>query len=151
MTNDILGHFVFRRSFSGSYFRIMSNPPQKAIYSSRNKSQMAPNEKVLFHGKLGLISTWGKRLCFGRESTVFEETMKEIGSIDEHFPLCGSAWGAIWGRLSKKDLFKKNGVQKMCRFSIFLEGDFGCFRGDFCEFVRIVAWSRDGKWWEGVN
>ena len=38
------------------YFRIMSNPSQKAIYSSRNKSQMAPNEKVSFHEKLWLRS-----------------------------------------------------------------------------------------------
>ena len=70
----------------------MSNPSQKAVYSSRNKSQMAPNEKVLFHEKLGLRSkTWGKRLCFGRESPVFEENMKERRSIDEHFALGGSA------------------------------------------------------------
>ena len=56
----------------------MLSPSQKAICSSRNKSKMAPNEKVFFQDKLGLRSkTWGKRLCFGRESPVFEESMKE--------------------------------------------------------------------------
>ena len=78
MKSDMLGNLVFRRSFFGSYFRIMSNPSQKAICSTRNKSQMAPNEKMCFHEKLGLRSnTPGKRLCFGRESPVFEESMKE--------------------------------------------------------------------------
>ena len=76
----------------GSYFIIMSNPSQKAIYSYRNKSQMAPNEKVCFHEKLGLRSkTPGKNNVVGRESPVFEEKMKERGSIDEHFALGGSA------------------------------------------------------------
>ena len=92
MKNCMLGYVLFRRSILGSYFRIMSNPSQKAISSSRNKSQMAPNEKVLFHEKLGLRSnTLGKRLCFGRESPVFEEQMKERRSMYEHVPLCGSA------------------------------------------------------------
>ena len=103
MENDMLGHFLFRMLFSGSYFRIMSNPSQNTIYSSRNKSQMAPNDKVAFHEKLGLRSnTWGKNPFFYRGNQVSEETMKERGSMYEHFPLCGSAWGAIWSRLLKK-------------------------------------------------
>ena len=70
----------------------MSNPSQTAIYSSRNKSQMAPNEKVFFHEKLGLRSTTpGKSHVVDRESPVFEEKMKERGSIDRHFALGGSA------------------------------------------------------------
>ena len=88
--NVILGHLLFRRSFFLSYFRIMSNPLHKAIYSSRNKSQMAPKEKVLFHEQLGLRSnTPGKSHVFDRESAVFKETMKERGPIDEHFAFCG--------------------------------------------------------------
>ena len=112
----MLGHFVFRRLFFGSWFRIMLSPSQKAICSSRNKSQIAPNEKVLFEEKLGLIlNTWSKRLCFGPKSPVFEETMKERGSMYEHFPLCRSAWGAIWGRLlqiefSPKTVFRHGDV-----------------------------------------
>ena len=70
----------------------MSNRSQKAIYSSRNKSQMAPNEKVSFHEKLGLRSnTSCKSYVFDRESQVVEEKMKERGSIDEHVALGGSA------------------------------------------------------------
>ena len=34
----------------------MSNPSQKAIFYSRNKYQMAPNEKFFFHEKKGLRS-----------------------------------------------------------------------------------------------
>ena len=64
---------------------------------------MAPNEKVSFHEKLGLRSkTPGKSNAFDRESPVSEENIKERGSIDEHFALGGSAWGAIWGQLLKK-------------------------------------------------
>ena len=103
------GSFLFRRSFFGPYFRIMSNPSQTAVYSSRNKSQMAPNEKVFFHEKLVLRSkTWGKSPCFYCKSPVFEESMKERGSTYEHFPLCGSAWAAIWGRLLKKPFCTKH-------------------------------------------
>ena len=70
----------------------MSNPSQKAIYSSRNKSQMAPNEKMHFHEKLGLRSkTPGTSYVFDCDSPVLEEKMKERGSIDEHFALGGSA------------------------------------------------------------
>ena len=70
----------------------MSNPSQKAIYSSRNKSQTAPNETVPFHEQLGLRSkTPSKSNVVDRENPVFEEKMKERRSIDEHFALCGSA------------------------------------------------------------
>ena len=45
-----------------------------------------------FHEKLGLRSkTPGKSHVVDRESPVFEEKIKERGSIDEHFALCGSA------------------------------------------------------------
>ena len=56
----------------------MSNPSQKAIYSPRNKSQMAPHEKVFFHEKMGLRSTSPGGSPFSdRKNSVFEETMKE--------------------------------------------------------------------------
>ena len=74
----------------------MSNPLQNAICSTRNKSQMAPTKKMLFHEELGLRSnTLGKRLCFGPQSPVFEEKMKERGSMHERFPFCGAAGAAI--------------------------------------------------------
>ena len=96
MKNYILGHLLLRRSLFWSYLGIMSHPSQKARYSSRNKSQMAPNEKVPFHEKLGLESeTPSKSRVFYRGSPVFEEKMKERGSTDEHFALGGSARGAI--------------------------------------------------------
>ena len=70
----------------------MSNPSQKAIHSSRNKSQMAPNTKMPFHDKLGLRSkTPSKSNVFDRENPILEEKMKERGSIDEHVALGGSA------------------------------------------------------------
>ena len=34
--------------------------------------------------------------------------MKERGSIYDHFALSGSAWGAIWGRLSKNYFCQEN-------------------------------------------
>ena len=30
-------------------------------------------------------------------------------------------------------------------FLVFWEGGFGCFRRDFDEFVKMLAWNRDGK------
>ena len=53
---------------------------------------MAPNEKVTFLEKLELRSkTPGKRTFFRRKSQLFEETMKERGSMCGHFALSGSA------------------------------------------------------------
>ena len=40
---------------------------------------------------------------------------------------------------------EKNDFQKSWCFLVFSEGDFGCFRKHFGEFVGIVAWNRDGK------
>ena len=130
-------YFLFRRSFFGSYFSIMSNPPQKAICSSRNKSKMAPNEKVLFQEKLGLRSkTWGKSPFFHRRSQVFKETMKERGSMYEHFPLCGSAWAAIRGRLLKKQFCTKYRFSEKLTFWGFSGGCFLVFPNRFCWMCR---------------
>ena len=53
---------------------------------------MAQNEKGASHEKLRLRSkTPGKSNVFYRGSPVFEEKMKDRGSIDEHFALGGSA------------------------------------------------------------
>ena len=70
----------------------MSNPPQKVICSSRNKSQMAPNEKVCFHEKLGSrLKSPRKSLLVDRKRQFFQENMKERGSRYGHVALCGSA------------------------------------------------------------
>ena len=50
-----------------------------------------------------LISTTEvKGYMLGSENQVFEEQMKERGSMFEHFPLCGSARAAIQGRLRQQ-------------------------------------------------
>ena len=77
--------------------------------------------------------------------------MKERGSIYDHFALSGSAWGAIWGRLSKNEFSQEIGFQKNCRFCTFPESDVGRFLRDVFNVVRILAWNKDGKWWEGHN
>ena len=144
MKITFLGHLVFRRSCFGSNFRIMSNPPQKAVYSTREKSQMAPNEKVLFHDKLGSRSnTWGKRLCFGRECPVFLESMEERGSMYFHFADRPELPYEV--DFSRNRFARNIGFENMWRFESFLEGEFGCFRRDSGEFVGILTWNRDGK------
>ena len=94
-----------------SYFRIMSNPPGTALgCSSRNKKQNSSKRKVLVQEKLELTTnTWSKRLGLGPECPVFEK-MEEIISMYEHFPVYGSAWGAIWGRLLKTEFSTKTNV-----------------------------------------
>ena len=125
--------FYLEGRFFWSYFRTMSNPSQKAICSSRNKSQMAPNGKVLLHEKLGLRSKHRVQIRFFRRNQVFAESMKERGSMYEHFPLCGSAWAAIWGRLVKKEFSdKKSGFRKVYVFC------FVCFWGCFLVFPKRV-------------
>jgi hypothetical protein len=71
------------------FFIVFFVPPPHLFCS---KSQMAPNEKVTYHGKLWLRSkAQCKSHVVDRESPAFEENVKERGSIDEHFTLCGSA------------------------------------------------------------
>ena len=119
----------------------MSNPPQKAVCSTRNKSKKAPNEKVLFHENLGSRSkTWGKRLCFGRESPVFEESMKERGSMYEHFPLCGSAWAAIWGRLLTKEFSNTKSFFRKVDVFRFLGGWLWVFPKRFRWVCKDFGW-----------
>ena len=80
---------------------------------------MAPNEKVFFHEKLGLRSkTPGKSQVVGCKSLLFDENLMERGSMYDHFTLCGSAWGAIWGRLSKKEFSPKTVSRLCCVFAL---------------------------------
>ena len=100
---DIL---FFRRSLFDSILELCRTR-RKRLYVLGEINQIRLQMKTYFFmEKLGSRSkSWGKRLCFGRESLVFSvflEKMKERGSMYEHFPLCGSAWAAIWGRLSTK-------------------------------------------------
>ena len=88
---------------------------------------MAPNESA-FPWKTGVeIKNLRYKSVFERKSQVFEESIKERGSMYEHFPLCGSAWGAIWGRLSKKKFYRKSVFRKFDVSGILLEGGVGRF------------------------
>ena len=66
----------------------MSNPSHKPIYSSRNKSQMAPNKKMFFHEKLGLRSkTWGKNPLFIAKVKFLKKVWKKEDQCTVIFPL----------------------------------------------------------------
>ena len=91
------------------------------ICSTRNKSQMAPNEKVCVYEKLGLRSKHRVKVIFEMKKCVFAESMEERGSMYEHFPLCGSARGTIWGRLVKKEFSNKNRFSENVTFWILFE------------------------------
>ena len=55
----------------------MSNPPQKAICSTRNKSKKAPNEKVCVYEKLGLRAKHRvKVICLIVEITFLQKVWK---------------------------------------------------------------------------
>ena len=105
--------------------------------------------------KLGLRSKHQVKVVFvDRRKCVFAETMKERGSMYEHFPLCGSARAAVRGRLLTKPFSDKNRFSENLvswDFLTFWEGDSGCFRRDFGEFVRILARNPDEKCCQGVN
>ena len=59
-------------------------------------------------------------ICLGPESPVCEETMKERGSMYEHFPLCGSARAAIRGRLLKKPFYTKHRFSEENKYVLLL-------------------------------
>ena len=102
-----------------------------------------------FLEKLGSRSkTWGKRLCFGRESPfffVFLETMKERGSMYEYFPLCGSTRAAIPGRLLTKKLSNKNRFSEKKIFFDFVGRCFLVFSKRFrwvCKDFGSESWRK---------
>ena len=149
MKNDTLEHVWFRRSFLGSYFRIMSNPSQKAICSSRNKSQMAPNEKVLFHEKLGLRSnTWGTIPFLIVKVQFLKKLWKKEDQCTSIFHFADRPEVPYEVDFWRNSFSKQKPVSEN---STFFECDFGCFLRDFWKCVRILAWSKDGKCCQALN
>ena len=69
-------------------------------------------------------NAWGTSPFLNRKSPVFEESMKDRGSMYEHFASGGSARAAVGGRLLKKPFCTKH-----------LFGDFFTF---FWLFGRVV-------------
>ena len=146
-----LGHFVCIRLFDS--ILELCRTHRKRLYVLQEINQRRLQMKKYFFRK-----NWGRDKQLevkGRflvaKNQFFEESMKDRGSMCEHFPLCGSAWAAIWGRLLKKPFCTNIGFQKCWRFWTFPEGGFGRFRKDFCEFVGIVARNPDEKCCQGVN
>ena len=79
---------------------------------------------------------------------ILEENVIERGSIYHRFPLSGSAWGAIWGRVLKKEFFNKNRFWDNCSF---LGHDFGRFRRTSDGFSMILARHLHEKWYSDIN
>ena len=132
MKNDILGHFLFRRSFFDSILELCRTR-RKRLYE-KVLFQDGSKWKSAFSWKTGVeIKTPGKSSFFDRRNHVFAESMKERGSMYEHFPLCRSAWGAIWGRLLKKPFCTKHRFLEMLMF-------FGFFGGWFWVFPKRFLW-----------
>ena len=122
------------------------------ICSTRNKSQMAPNEKVCVYEKLGLRSKHRVKVVFLIVESVF---LQKLWKTEDR---CTSIFHfADRPELPYEVDFWRNrfptiiGFQKIWRFRVFLDGDFGCFRRDFDGFVIILARNPDGKWCHGVN
>ena len=78
MTNDILGHFVFRRSLFDSILELCRTR-RKRLYVLREINQIRLQMKsYFFMEKLGSRSnSWGKRLCVGRESLFFSGFLRK--------------------------------------------------------------------------
>ena len=134
------------------YFRIMSSPSQKAICSSRNESKMAPNEKCFFRKNWGWDQQLEVKVLF---LIVKVQFLRKIWKIEDQ---CASIFHfADRPELPYEVDFWRNrfaqniGFRKSWRVWTFLEGEFGCFRRDFYEFVRILAWNRDEKCCQDPN
>ena len=114
------------RIFEGSgpfrpHFYTKKNPPGRARTPHGLEAKPRPDKEnpgptplpgkssVLW--KTGVdIKTPGKSPFLYRRNLVFAESMEKRRSMYEHFPLCGSAWAAIRGRLLKKKLSNTKSV-----------------------------------------
>ena len=124
----------------------------KSSETSWHKPQMAPNEKVSFHEKLGLRSkTPSSSPWFHHRIQLFEENLIERGSMYGHFAFSGSPWGAIRGRLLKKEFSKQQSRLSEKLTCLLLESEFERFLKYVCNCVIISAWNLDGKCCQGLN
>ena len=71
--------------------------------------------------------------------------MKERGSMCEQFPLCGSAWAAIWGQLLKKPFCTKHRLSDFFTFFYFFGRWFWVFPKRFrwvCKDFGLEPWRK---------
>ena len=113
--------FVFRRSFL-SHMLELCRAHHKRLYILQEINQRRLQIKKCFFTK-----NWGwdqelevKGYVLVQKVQFFEETVKERGSMYEHFPLCGSARAAIPGRLLTKEFSNKNRFSEMLTLLVFL-------------------------------
>ena len=150
------GDILFRKSLVDSILELCRTRRTR-LYVLREINQIRLQMKTYFFmEKLGSRSkSWGKRLCFGRESPVFSSLFLEGWKKEDqctsifHFadrpelPYEVDFW--------RKSFPIKIGFRKIVRFCAFLECVFLCFSRDFGEFVRILARNPDEKLRDGVN
>ena len=116
------------------------------ICSTRNKSQMAPNEKVPSNEKLGLRAKHRvKNICLIVEIVFLQKLWKKEDQRTSIFHFADRPELPYEVDFWRNRFAQNIDFQKCWRFFTFAEGDFGRFPKYFCEFVRILAWNRDGK------
>ena len=116
------------------------------ICSTRNKSQMAPNEKVPSNEKLGLRAKHRVKVMFLIVGIVFLQKYGRKKINVRAFSTLRIGLSCHMRSTFEERVFQhKIGFRKSWRLWAFLEGGFGSFRKTICEFVRILARNRDGQ------
>ena len=153
MKNEMMGYFVFRRLFLGHILELCR--------TRRKRLYVLPeiNPKLLQMKKCFFRKNWGWDQQLEVKGYVFVVKVQFLKKLWKKEDQCTSIFHFadrpevpyevdFW---RKSFPTTKSVFGNVCVFGRFLEGDVGRFRREFCEFVRILAWNRDGKWWEGHN
>ena len=147
-----VGTFCIYKVVFGSYFRIMSNPSQKAICSSRNKSKMAPNENCFFRKNWG----WDQQLEVKGYVLVvkvhfFKKLWKKEDQCTSIFHFADRPEVPYEVDFRRKSFANKKRFPENVVFLGFWGGWFWAFAKKICKFVSSLAWNLDGKCRQGPN
>ena len=146
MKNDILGNFLFRRSLFDSILELCRTRRKRLCILQEINPRWLQMKKCFF------MANWGWDQTLEVKGYVLVVKVQFLTKVWKKEDQCTSIVHFVdrpelpYEVDFSRNRFARNiGFQKSWRFWFFSDGGFGCFRRDFGEFVRILAWNRDGK------
>ena len=152
MKNDMLGHLLLEGRFLGHILELWRIRRKRLYILQEINPRWLQMKKCFFMKNWGWNEKHQVKVNFWSCTSSFWRKYERKRINVRAFSTLRIGLSCHMRSTFEERVFQqKNGFQKIWWFWDFLEGGLGCFRRDFDEFVSILAWNRDGKWWEGPN